>query len=305
MSLVYLLIAALFEIVFAISMKYADGFARPVPSGLAFIGLLGGLIFLTLAMKTMPVSVAYPLWTGIGTMGAVLFGAILFGEALSSMKLAFVFLILAGIIGLKVTSARGVPTPDCGHGAASDMSLACCPLNASPEIRPMTTKRPAVTRRQILVLPAALALGSALTIKQAWAARKPDIFVQSGGVFSKAWTHALDGHDTVAYFTDDKPVPGDARFETSFKGAKWLFASQDNLDAFTADPDAYRPQYGSYCAYALAVGNGLVKGDPEAWHIHDGKLYVNYDQRTQRRWLKQKEAYIETADGLWPDALDA
>ncbi len=105
MALFYLLIAALFEIVFAISMKYADGFARPVPSGLAFLGLLGGLIFLTLAMKNMPVSVAYPLWTGIGTMGAVLFGAMLFGEALSPVKLGFVLLILTGIIGLKVTSS--------------------------------------------------------------------------------------------------------------------------------------------------------------------------------------------------------
>ncbi len=162
-----------------------------------------------------------------------------------------------------------------------------------------------MTRRTALMLPAAFIAGSTLATDEAFAAPKPEIFVQGGGLFSNAWTHALNGYDTVAYFKEGRPVRGDGQFETQFKGAKWLFASQDNLDAFLADPDAYRPRYGNYCAYALAVGNGLVKGDPEAWHIHDGKLYVNYDQRTQRRWLKKKAEYIETADGLWPGILDA
>ncbi len=112
MAMVYLLIAAVFEILFAVSMKYADGFARPGPSGLAFLGLLGGLIFLTLAMKTMPASVAYPLWTGIGTVGIVILGAVLFGESLTVQKVFFAGLILAGIIGLKATGDSAAKADD-------------------------------------------------------------------------------------------------------------------------------------------------------------------------------------------------
>ncbi len=105
MAFVYLLIAAAFEVVFAIAMKYADGFARPMPSAIALGGLMGGFFFLTLSMKDLPVSVAYPLWTGIGTMGAVFLGALLFGESLSLAKMICVIAIVAGIIGLKLTSA--------------------------------------------------------------------------------------------------------------------------------------------------------------------------------------------------------
>ncbi len=163
-----------------------------------------------------------------------------------------------------------------------------------------------LTRRQTLVLPAA-ALGSALIAAPtlALAARKPDIFLQSGGIFSSAWTHALNGHDTVAYFTEGRPMPGDPRFETSYLGAKWLFISQENLDTFLEDPDAYRPQYGGYCAYALAAKKQLIKGDPEAWHIHDNRLFLNYDTGTAKRWLKDKENYIAAADSLWPAILES
>ena len=63
---------------------------------------------------------------------------------------------------------------------------------------------------------------------------------------------AIKGYDTVAYFTENKAVEGQAAFSTDYQGAKWLFSSQENLDLFIADPEKYAPQYGGYCAYAVA-----------------------------------------------------
>lgn len=134
-------------------------------------------------------------------------------------------------------------------------------------------------------------------------ADKPEIFISDGGLFSSGWTHAVDGYDTVAYHTQGKPVKGSAEFETEYKGAKWLFASQEHLDLFLADPDKYRPQYGGYCAYALGAKRQLVEGDPEVWDVRDGKLYLNINKGAKRLWLKDVETYIAKADGYWPAVL--
>ena len=77
MAWAYLAAAAVFEIVFALSMKYADGFTRLLPTLVTAASAVGGIGFLTLAMKTLPVSVAYPIWTGVGTLGTVLLGCAL------------------------------------------------------------------------------------------------------------------------------------------------------------------------------------------------------------------------------------
>lgn len=105
MAWVYLAAAALFEIVFAMGMKYADGFSRLVPTLVTVAGAAGGIAFLTLALKTLPVSVAYPIWTAVGTLGTVLLGFILLGESLTAIKLASAVAILAGVVGLKLTAA--------------------------------------------------------------------------------------------------------------------------------------------------------------------------------------------------------
>jgi YHS domain-containing protein len=113
---------------------------------------------------------------------------------------------------------------------------------------------------------------------------------------------AVGGYDPVAYFTEHKPVPGKADITFSWKGATWRFASAQNRDAFKASPEKYAPQYGGYCAYAVAKG-GTAKGDPRAWHVVDGKLYLNVSPAVQKLWEKDIPGYIKTADKNWPGVL--
>jgi hypothetical protein len=84
---------------------------------------------------------------------------------------------------------------------------------------------------------------------------------------------AIKGYDPVAYFTDGKPVRGTAEFEFEWDDRRWRFASAEHRDRFKASPVRYAPQFGNYCAMALAL-NSVVVADPENWLISDGKLYV-------------------------------
>ncbi|MCP5161710.1 MAG: YHS domain-containing protein [Hahellaceae bacterium] len=113
---------------------------------------------------------------------------------------------------------------------------------------------------------------------------------------------AVSGYDTVAYFTEGKPVKGESSFSTEYQGAKWLFSSQAHLDKFKAEPQKYAPQYGGYCAWAVA-NNDTAKGDPLQWYLQDGKLYLNYDAEIRAKWLKDKDALIIKADANWPAVL--
>ena len=114
---------------------------------------------------------------------------------------------------------------------------------------------------------------------------------------------AVGGYDVVSYFQGaKKPVKGKTKYKTSYKGADWLFANQENLDAFSANPEKYRPQYGGYCAYAVARGS-TVKGDPLQYHISNGKLYLNYNEKYKNIWLNDKHAFIEKGDMKWPELL--
>ncbi|MCY1544682.1 Quaternary ammonium compound-resistance protein SugE [compost metagenome] len=101
MAWIYLLIAAGFEVTFAMGMKYAAGFSRLWPSLVTVAAAIGGIYFLTLAMRELPVSVAYPVWTAIGSLGTVLLGVLLLGESLTPLKLVSAALIVAGVAGLK------------------------------------------------------------------------------------------------------------------------------------------------------------------------------------------------------------
>ena len=114
---------------------------------------------------------------------------------------------------------------------------------------------------------------------------------------------ALSGYDTVAYFREGKPVKGNDNFSTEYKGAVWQFKNQANLDAFLLSADSYTPQYGGYCAWAVAHDN-TAKGDPQQWNITNGKLYLNYNAEIRDNWLKDKDALIMTADKNWPHVLD-
>jgi len=114
---------------------------------------------------------------------------------------------------------------------------------------------------------------------------------------------AIRGYDPVAYFTVGEPIMGSDQFTTRWQGATYKFASAANLELFKAEPAAYAPQYGGYCAYAVAKGAtaGTV---PEAWTIVDGKLYLNYSLAVQQRWRKDVPGHIRMADRNWPAVLD-
>lgn len=114
---------------------------------------------------------------------------------------------------------------------------------------------------------------------------------------------AAGGYDVTAYFSQHKPVEGNSKFKTTYKGATWQFASQENLDKFNADPEKYAPQYGGYCAWAAANGD-TAKGDPAYWTIVNDKLYLNYDDEVQNTWIADRDNYISRADAQWPALLD-
>lgn len=104
MSWIYLLIAGILEMGWAVGLKYTHGFSRLVPSILTLVAMAGNFIFLSLALRHLPISMAYAIWTGIGIVGTVIAGLIFFHESLSSWQVLSVALIVAGIVGLRVTS---------------------------------------------------------------------------------------------------------------------------------------------------------------------------------------------------------
>lgn len=104
MSWVYLLLAGLLEIAWAIGLKLSDGFTRPAITAATVAAMAGSFALLALALRTLPIGNAYAVWTGIGTIGTVVIGILWFGEQASIIRLVFIGLIVAGIAGLKLTS---------------------------------------------------------------------------------------------------------------------------------------------------------------------------------------------------------
>ncbi|MFT4007647.1 MAG: quaternary ammonium compound efflux SMR transporter SugE [Lacrimispora sp.] len=104
MAWVYLTIAGVFEVVWAMGLKYSYGFTKLVPSLITFGGMAISFYLLSLAIKSLPIGTAYAIWTGIGALGTVLLGILLFNEPVNIMRIVFLFLIIAGILGLKFTS---------------------------------------------------------------------------------------------------------------------------------------------------------------------------------------------------------
>lgn len=105
MSWIILFFAGLFEIVWAVGLKYTDGFTRLWPSVLTVAAMIVSFALLSVAMKTLPLGTAYAIWTGIGAIGTVIIGIMLFGEAASALRLLCVLLIVSGIVGLKLVSS--------------------------------------------------------------------------------------------------------------------------------------------------------------------------------------------------------
>ena len=103
----------------------------------------------------------------------------------------------------------------------------------------------------------------------------------------------------MAYFNDGAPKGGDARYTHKWNGATWRFASEQHRDLFNADPERYAPQYGGYCAYAMA-NDGLSPGDATRWRIVEGKLYLNANAFAQTLWETHVPRRVLDANGRWP-----
>ena len=110
---------------------------------------------------------------------------------------------------------------------------------------------------------------------------------------------AVEGFDTVAYFTENKPVEGSKKYQTTWQGANWRFSSQTNLDLFKQDPSKYAPQYGGYCAYAVSK-NKTASIEPELFVIHNDKLYLSYSKSVSKKFKADRDGYIQKAETNWP-----
>lgn len=111
---------------------------------------------------------------------------------------------------------------------------------------------------------------------------------------------AIKGYDPVAYFEKSMPVMGKPEFSHTWQNATWQFSNAEYLNEFKASPEKYAPQYGGYCAMGVAAADKLLPGDPAAWKIVEGKLYLNSDSKIQEAWLKDVPNHIATADQKWP-----
>ena len=111
---------------------------------------------------------------------------------------------------------------------------------------------------------------------------------------------AIRGYDPVAYVQLSRPVKGSPLFAVSHGGTTFHFASETHRRAFLADPAAYLPQYGGYCAYGMALGYKAVT-DPAAFTIVNKRLYLNYDLKVRRLWSADIPAHIGKADRNWPN----
>ncbi|MDX2158772.1 MAG: YHS domain-containing (seleno)protein [Hyphomicrobiaceae bacterium] len=131
-------------------------------------------------------------------------------------------------------------------------------------------------------------------------AQKPEIYQSGQERFGASL--AVGGFDTVAYHTQGLPVPGNAAFRVSWKGAEWRFSSSENRDRFVKEPDKYAPQFGGYCAFAVAYGS-TAAGDPRVFSIAKGKLYLNLNESVQSSWARDQDNLIQRAERNWPKVV--
>jgi YHS domain-containing protein len=166
-----------------------------------------------------------------------------------------------------------------------------------PPARPLARSPARPTRRALCagLLGAAILPAAFLPASRARAGEAP--------IFSDWRGRAIRGFDPVAYFTEKRPVEGASDITTDWRGATWRFASEENRARFLADPAAFAPQYGGYCAYAVAKGT-TASIDPEAWRIVDGKLYLNYSPSVQLQWAADIPGHIAKADANFPGLIN-
>lgn len=149
-----------------------------------------------------------------------------------------------------------------------------------------------LTRRTFITTAAAMPAASMIATPAL--AAEPQVFSAAG--------LAIRGADPVCYFTEGMPCAGTDEHAVMWNGATWNFVSAQTMELFMADPAAYAPQYGGYCAFAMSRGS-LATSVPEAWTIEDGKLYLNYSLNVRQVWLEDVPGNIVKANAQWPTVL--
>jgi hypothetical protein len=148
------------------------------------------------------------------------------------------------------------------------------------------------TRRHLLISLAVVPLTMAQTGRAI--AAEPRVFQSRAGT--------INGIDPVAYFEGNGPVAGSQDITFDWDGATWLFSSSANRDAFAAEPDRFAPAFGGYCAYAASRGY-LAPTIPEAWSIHEGRLFLNASLRARELWMAELPGVITLGEVNWPAIL--
>ena len=132
------------------------------------------------------------------------------------------------------------------------------------------------------------------------------LMAQNENAYSNKDNIAIEGYDVVAYFADYQALRGNKSFATQHDGTTYYFTSQAHLDAFKANPGKYLPEYGGYCAFAMAKHNMKVPVDPSDFQIADGKLYLFFNDFYEGApfnaivpWVNNEQEMKKTADKNW------
>ena len=155
-----------------------------------------------------------------------------------------------------------------------------------------------LSRRSVLIAGGGAVAGAVLAVQFLFAPKEyaPEpVFTEDG--------LAIRGYDPVAYFTDGRPVAGDPAYTAEWQGATWRFASAGHRNMFLAEPEKYAPQYGGFCAWAVAAKGKLYSTQPDNWTIHDGRLFLNYNDDIQARFEADIPGFIAEADRRWPQIM--
>ncbi len=110
---------------------------------------------------------------------------------------------------------------------------------------------------------------------------------------------AIQGYDPVAYVTENRARRGRQEISTRWSGATWRFATTEHRRLFLEDPERYVPAFGGFCAYAVSE-NYTADVDPTAFHLAEGRLFLNYSHSVQARWLQNRDERIRRGDENWP-----
>ena len=156
----------------------------------------------------------------------------------------------------------------------------------------------------MMKLPTTLILAATMSLGIAGPAQAADEYNVTNGFTLSGAGLGVHGIDTVVLSTLNAVAPGDAALAVVHDGVTYYFSSQITADLFKADPVKYLPQYGGFCAYAVALGKKL-DGDPRYADIVDGKLYLFVNAAVFARYQADKDSTLRTAEEKWPDIKHA